>query len=284
MATDLKLGMTTNLQATGWRPLQQPAMQRPVPAPTRSDAWMAWMEGVRSRLLRSSGRGIFFANHWATHTPALFSVQPLPAMGWTLETLRRAAGEVEVEVQAGRLSDRNYESRSNHHKTRMPFAGFLDLVESGPANDVYMTANNTAANAALLAALAGDLTPLPPMLRPDPAQGFLWIGRDTLTPMHHDLTQNLMIQLVGTKVVRLVSPVEQRRMGNALHVYADFAWLDDDLAKRREIAFTEIRLPPGQALFLPVGWWHCVRAEGFSVTYTTTNFVWPNDWTQGFPK
>lgn len=244
---------------------------------------MGWMEGVRSKLLRSSGEGFFFANHWATHSPALFSVQPLPAMNWTLESLHRAAGEVEVEVQAGRLADRDYESHSNHHKARIRFTEFLDLVKSGPANDVYMTANNTAANAALLKALADDLRPLPPMLRPDPTQGFLWIGRDTLTPMHHDLTQNVMVQLVGSKVVRLASPVEQRKLGNTLHVYADFHWLDEDLAKRRGIAFTEILLRPGKALFLPVGWWHCVRAEGFSVTYTSTNFVWPNDWMEGFP-
>lgn len=285
MSADLRVSMKTSLSAADWRPSAQPVAQSlfPTPVRDRSEAWMRWMAGVRGKLLRSSGEGLFFANHWAAHSPAHFPVQPLPAMNWTPEALRRAAGEVEVEVQAGRLADRDYETRSHRHKSQMRFTQFLDLVESGPANDVYMTANNTAANAELLRALAGDLRPLPPILRPDPAQGFLWIGRDTLTPMHHDLTQNVMVQLVGSKVVRLVSPVEQRKLGNTLHVFADFHWLDDELAKRRAIAFTETLLTPGKALFIPVGWWHCVRAEGFSVTYTSTNFIWPNHWTEGFP-
>lgn len=245
---------------------------------------MTWMEGVRRKLLRASGRGPFFANHWAVHCPALGPVEPLPAMDWTIDGLRAGKGcDIEVEVQAGRLADGDYERRSNHHKRRIRFAEFLDLVQSGPANDVYMTANNTAANAALLEAVADDLRPLPPMLEADPRKGFLWVGRDTLTPMHHDLTQNMMVQLVGTKVIRLVPPPEQPKLGNSVHVYADFRWLEDELASSREIAFTEVVLQPGHALFLPVGWWHCVRAQGFSVTYTSTNFLWPNNWTEGFP-
>ena len=283
MSAEYSLSMRTTLPGYGsW--LTEPAAPVRTPAQIRSDAWLAWMQDVRAKLLRTAGRGSFFAHHWAGHVPALLPVERSPATRWTLETLRDSrAGQIEVEVQTGRTSDPNYEARSHEHKGRMRFADFLDLVENGPPNDVYMTANNTAANAGLLAALAPEVAPLPEVLRPDPAQGFLWIGRDTLTPMHHDLTQNIMIQLVGTKVVRLVPPSEQPKLGNVLHVFADFRWLDDALARSRDIAFTEIVLTPGQALFLPVGWWHCVQANGFSVTYTSTNFHWPNNWTEGFP-
>jgi hypothetical protein len=284
MSSELRLSMSTTLPNTGtgtWPVLPAPVVS---PAQVRSEKWMAWIESVRAALLRAPGQGAFFTHHWATHSPGLFTVQPSAAMSWTLDSLRQsAAAAIEVEVQAGRLGDGEYESRSHHHRKRMPFKDFLDLVESGPANDVYMTANNSAANVALLGALADDLRPLPPLLRPDPKQGFLWIGRDTLTPMHHDLTQNVLIQLVGTKVIRLVSPVEQRKLGNTLHVFADFHWLDEALATARNISFTEVTLTPGKALFVPVGWWHCVRAAGFSVTYTSTNFLWANDWVEGFP-
>lgn len=283
MTGDYSLSMRTTLPGYGsW--LTEPPAPVISPAQARSEKWMAWMEGVRGKLLRASGRGSFFSHHWAGHTPALIPIEPSRAMNWTLDSLRDSqAGQIEVEVQSGRLGDKDYESRSHDHKTKMLFKTFLDLVESGPANDVYMTANNTAANAALLSVLADDLVPLPAILQPDPMQGFLWIGRDTLTPMHHDLTQNIMLQLVGTKVVRLVPPVEQRKLGNVLHVYADFRWLDDELVRARDIAFTEVVLTPGHALFLPVGWWHCVQAKGFSVTYTSTNFPWPNNWVDDFP-
>jgi hypothetical protein len=283
MSLDLKLTMSATLPMAGLPSWTMPP-PGPSPAELRTEAWMAWMEDVRRKLLRAKGQGAFFAHHWAMHSPTVGPVASSPAMEWTLDRLRAGkASDVEVEVQAGRLSDADYERRSHDHKRRIRFGEFLDLVESGPANDVYMTANNTAANAALLEVLADDLCPLPPMLQPEPRKGFLWIGRDTMTPMHHDLTQNIMVQLVGTKVIRLVPPSEQPKLGNSLHVFADFRWLEDELAKSRDIAFTEVVLPPRHALFLPVGWWHCVRAQGFSVTYTSTNFWWPNDWTEGFP-
>jgi hypothetical protein len=33
----------------------------------------------------------------------------------------------------------------------------------------------------------------------------------------------------------------------------------------------------GEILFVPLGWWHQVKALDFSMTITYTNFVWPND-------
>jgi hypothetical protein len=39
----------------------------------------------------------------------------------------------------------------------------------------------------------------------------------------------------------------------------------------------QVMLDPGDALFIPLGWWHQVTALDFSVTLTHTNFRWPND-------
>ena len=34
---------------------------------------------------------------------------------------------------------------------------------------------------------------------------------------------------------------------------------------------------PGEALFLPVGWWHHVRALDLSISLACNHFRWPND-------
>ena len=49
--------------------------------------------------------------------------------------------------------------------------------------------------------------------------------------------------------------------------------LSDRLATVRTL---DILLEPGEALFIPIGWWHQVEALDFSVSMTYTNFLWPN--------
>jgi uncharacterized protein YjlB len=47
--------------------------------------------------------------------------------------------------------------------------------------------------------------------------------------------------------------------------------------------FHEIVLTAGDALFIPIGWWHQVTSLDFSVSATYTNFKWPNDGSQDHP-
>lgn len=256
----------------------------------RDAAWLAWMAAARTRLVTMPfgdappAARDFFAFHYAPHAPGEFAVPRTPAMDWTPRTLRERAGHLEVEVQAGRTAAADYEIRSPEFRRRMPFAEFLDRLETGEANDTYLTANNAAANGALTALLAPDLAPLPPMLRPDPAAGYLWIGgAGVVTPTHCDLTCNVLVQYVGRKLVRLIPPSEQPRLENHAWVHSRIGWLDEGEAARRGVAFRDHLLRPGVALHIPVGWWHCVRGMDFSVMATFTSMWWPNAWTDGFP-
>lgn len=259
----------------------------------RSAAWLDWMARVRGDLLRQPFghapdlREVrrFHAQHWTVHRPLhLRGAFAGPATRWTLDILRaRVPPGLEVEVQAGRNADPDFERNCGDHVERMPWRSFLLMVEDGPDNEVYLTARNARSNGALMAALADDLRPLPPVVRDDPAAGFLWFGRGSLTPLHVDHTCNFLVQLMGVRLVRVAPPSAQPLVENDRFVFSRLRWLGEADAAARGISFTDHLLEPGDLLFLPVGWWHCVRAEGVSAMLSTTATWWPNRWTEGYP-
>lgn len=126
----------------------------------------------------------------------------------------------------------------------------------------------------------------------------LWLGLEpTYTPLHRDPNPNLFIQLCSSKVVRLLPPgpglaiyqiVQEHlgiRSGNsrmrgvemmeepAKSAFLNAVWWDqtmadqeamDDFEKRLaapRAAIQEAVLGPGDALFIPKGWWHSVRSK-----------------------
>ena len=105
--------------------------------------------------------------------------------------------------------------------------------------------------------------------------------RGTVTPWHHDLTQNLLVNMVGRKRVALVSPAETPHMQNHRHCFsrfgADASLSSIPTAERPRILTVEIG--PGDILFIPVGWWHHVTGLSLTIGMSFTNFVWPNDFT-----
>jgi hypothetical protein len=217
-----------------------------------------------------------------------------PALGWTPDNLKSRIGDAEVEYQGGRAANPGFEEAMPSHVRRGPFSAFIDQITApGAGNDVYMTAYNASRNAAALAPLAADLGPLDAFVTPTGGalDGMPWIGpAGTFTPLHHDLTNNLIVQVVGRKRLRLAPPSETAKLANERGVYSDVRDLEDpklDLARfprLKDIRLYEVVLEPGEILFVPVGWWHQVRALDFSVTLTYTNFPWPNHMAAAYPR
>jgi hypothetical protein len=104
-----------------------------------------------------------------------------------------------------------------------------------------------------------------------------------MTPLHHDLTNNLMCQVLGSKHVRLVSPDQFDKIDHRAGVHSNIGWLTDEIAAERGIAVQDFYLRPRDALFLPVGWWHCVRTDEPSVSVVYSSFVWHNHFADGAP-
>ncbi len=225
----------------------------------------------------------FFRDHYTTLTPVVLTglTDHWPGRQWSLERLARL-GDPEIEVQWGREADPEFELNSIAHKKRMRWREVLALLaEDRETNDFYVTANNGGLNRKALGMLWADVGELPGYLGPGRlGDGFFWMGpKGTVTPWHHDLTQNLLVNMVGTKRVALASPAETHRMQNHRHCFSRFG-ADATLsavpeAERARVLTVDIG--PGDILFIPVGWWHHVTGLSLTVGMSFTNFVWDND-------
>ena len=51
-----------------------------------------------------------------------------------------------------------------------------------------------------------------------------------------------------------------------------------DYPAPRQFTFKRIVLEPGEALFIPAGWWHHVRALDVSISLAVNHFARPNNY------
>ena len=249
-----------------------------------------WLFAILARLEDQREPGIarlhapdpqtFFRDHWLTLRPAVLTglVDHWPALRlWSLDHMARVVSpDTEVEVQTGRTADPDFEINSPAHKTRMRWGEVLDRLRADPeTNDFYITANNGTVNRRALAPLWAEIGPIPGFLAKNRmGDGFFWMGpRGSITPWHHDLTQNFLMNVVGTKRVRLVSPSRTPAMQNHIHCFSRFATRTDLPAA---CAMETVDIGPGEILFIPVGWWHHVEGRTLTMGMSFTNFVWDN--------
>jgi hypothetical protein len=261
-----------------------------------------WILDVQARQRRLSKRtadidrvrglsgDAFLDDYYAPSRPVIIegAMADWPALErWNADYLARAVGSAEVEYQGGRTGSCDFELLKDQHKKRMPFDRFIETINADHGNDAYITAFNSAANASALKPLERDLGWLDSYLTR--VHGMMWIGpMGTFTPLHFDLTNNLIAQVVGSKRIVLAAPAETSRLYNHRHVFSQVHDITDEeqLARfplAREAETHEVTLEAGDLIYVPLGWWHQVTALDFSVTLTYTNFKWPNLGHSSFP-
>ena len=239
----------------------------------------------------------FLERYYAANRPVILTgeMSDWPALAkWTPEYLKQAVGSKVIEYQGDRSKNAQFEIAKDAHRREMPFDRFIDLVsQPGAGNDAYLTAYNSARNAEAISLLHPDLGFAEKFLSREASQpdGMMWIGpAGTLTSLHHDLTNNLIAQVVGRKRLLVLPASEVGKLYNHLHVFSEIPDLEDPGVTLQRFPlleharFTEVTLMPGEMIFMPLAWWHQVRSIDFSVTITYTNFRWPNDGYLGFPE
>lgn len=231
-------------------------------------------------------RDEFYEVYYTQNRPVVITgaMEHWPALTqWTPEYLKQKFGHIQVEIQAERSKNPDYEVDKDRHKRLMLFGDYVDWVSSGvESNDNYLTASNSGHNAQVLRKLWVDTPLLSEYLKPDEQNpGFLWYGpKGIVTPLHHDLTNNFMAQVVGKKLIRMIPPSQLPRMYNNRHCFSavDLTNVDyERFPEFRNVHPMEVILEPGELLFLPVGYWHHVIGLDIVMTITLTNFIPPND-------
>lgn len=226
---------------------------------------------------------LFYRDFYAANRPVKLTglIDHWPALSrWTLDHFAAIAGDRVVEAQVSRDSAADYELAKDNHRRQVRFADLVEWLRPDEAsNDIYLTAYNSGTNAVALAPLWKDIGAISILERRGDSDGFFWLGpRGTLTPWHHDLTNNLLVQVLGEKRVRMAPPWAWARMRNSTHCFSD--WDNEPLptgagdATRPPVL--ECTIGPGEAIFLPVGWWHQVEALSLSASVSFTNFARAN--------
>jgi ribosomal protein L16 Arg81 hydroxylase len=168
----------------------------------------------------------------------------------------------------------------------MSFADYVSAITERAGNDSYLVANNHLLETDVAAPLWNDFTADDRYLDPSAGKGstFLWFGPGgTVTPLHHDTSNILFTQVFGEKRFTLISPLETHCVYNDVSVYSLVDPLAPDLDRYPRFAATRrftFTVGPGDAVFIPVGWWHHVESLSMSASVTFTSFAFPNtvDW------
>ena len=260
-----------------------------------------WTLDIYARLARHNPDGLtipvvdaieperFFREFYFANRPVKLTglVDHWPALEkWTLDYLESKLGDAVVEVQGDRGKATSYETDKEPHRRHALLREIIALLRRDkPSNDFYITAYNDTTNKQALAPLWEDLGPVSILQPSGGLDGFFWMGSaGTLTPFHHDLTNNLLVQVEGRKHVRMVPSWEVARMRNAVHCFSEREPSDFESGSEDLPPMLECVIGKGEAIFLPIGWWHHVTALDRSISMSFTNFAADNQFTGGYPE
>src|SRR5579859_6188985 len=235
----------------------------------------------------------FLRNYYSVNRPVILLdlLNNWKAMSlWNPEYLKQLCGNEPVEIMTGREADPQYEKNSDKHKSTILFKDYVDMVTSvDESNDFYLVANNHFLEKEGMKQLYNDIEVLPEYLNSKKVAGnvFFWFGpAGTITPLHHDSINILMAQVYGRKQVILIPSSQTHLVHNNVGVYSEVDCTNPDYdtyPSFQKVNQIEVILEPGEVLFLPVGWWHYVKALDTSITVTFTNFLFPNYYTWEHP-
>ncbi|RJS24199.1 cupin-like domain-containing protein [Corallococcus sp. H22C18031201] len=227
----------------------------------------------------------FFARYYFGHRPVVLQgmMEDWPARSrWSMKDLAARFGHVVVEVMTNRDTNPDHASQYERHRTQMTFAEYLRRVETGgETNDHYMVPRNDNWRREGLRGLTEDVRAprgiIDPSLNPDMLT--LLLGpAGTVTPLHHDNLNVLLGQVMGRKHVKLIPSFERHRVyprkGTFSHVDAASPEMER-YPLFAEATILETVLEPGEMVFIPVGWWHWVRALDVSASVTFHQFQIP---------
>lgn len=210
-----------------------------------------------------------------------------------------------VPIEYSQLSSNEHQDdQDGHadmfHRADAPFGLFLAWAENATVEtlDRFYLAQASLSSFPLI--LQADIPTPTDLLRKvgkgDIYDTNIWMGfPPTYTPLHRDPNPNLLVQLAGSKVVRILSPNDglkifvqtQEFIGNKT---GSAKFRGDEIMKGKEKVLLEARiwgdgkidrnglgvgyeacLEPGDGIYVPQGWWHSVKGVGNGITASVSD-------------
>ncbi|MEM6292435.1 MAG: cupin-like domain-containing protein [Myxococcota bacterium] len=195
---------------------------------------------------------------------------------WSHAYFAESHADVQVEVcmrrQSHRRPDADWRDLTETMSMREVIA---HLATPSVGNDVYMIGKNGALRRPELRAELDDVD-LPAAYfgtTPSHRDTGLWIGAaGTHTPLHHDGNSAILMQFFGSKRFRMIPPESTALLDVSDGVYSQ--WDPPEEPEAEPLArYREFVLEAGEALLIPAGWWHQVRALEPSISLTLTELA-----------
>jgi len=237
------------------------------------------------------GREEFLADYYSANRPVVMTdvTESWDALNWTWPYLASVLRDVPVEVMAERADDPDWHLHPEGTPTTVAFDDYIArILEGGASNERYIVANNRLFRNPAAQILFADFPPDERYLQSphEPERTHMWCGpAGTITHLHFDIPNLLLVQVLGRKVVKLVPALDFDLMDPVViagRASVFSALRDLDTAGRAnshqlgELRPITLVMEPGEALFIPLGWWHQVKALEPSISISFTGFVFPN--------
>jgi len=203
-----------------------------------------------------------------SNKPCILTDISLAAQVWSLDIVAEMLGDLEL-THIFKSNDSKFLFKINQPLEAKTFTEFLQLSRASECGSKYYL----------------YAEPIPDVLRgridtsfiPEETDSLLlWAGlNETLTPLHFDICEGVLLQLVGEKNCILArhscgknlypfslggEHSRQSQIPNVcdvdLHTFPDFA--------KAELHHCTIK--PGEGLYIPIGWWHQIEAPKSSVS------------------
>ncbi|HEY5377261.1 MAG TPA: cupin-like domain-containing protein [Polyangiaceae bacterium] len=224
-----------------------------------------------------------FERYYATSVPVLLPsfAANWPALSkWSPQAFAARFGAVEVNVAClGEVP--HAEARLPYQRWQtLPFRLLAELMTREANASVYLVAQSQALRHPELQELWDDLPLRPPFFDADRRSSAvsLWMGpAGSITPLHHDQQSVLLVQVYGSKRIKLISPEYSARLYND---HGGYSRVDPELSELdpwplfANVPVHTVTLDPSDALFVPLGWWHHVRSVSASISISLGNFSW----------
>jgi [protein]-arginine 3-hydroxylase / protease len=211
---------------------------------------------------------------------------------WSFDYLNTVVGEKEVDIHISNNKIFNVDPDAGFtiRSKKMKFSDFMEWIVQKKITEEYYYLQQKPITI-FFPELAQDIE-IPDYIDPKLFMiTNLWVGiGGNISPLHHDMSENLLSQVRGRKRILLFEP-NQTSLLYPFPAHSKIPYMSqinieqpdiDKFPKFQKAKYMECLIEPGDMLFIPAFWWHQVYS--LDELNISVNFWWKTNFKQFFTK